>query len=371
MFEMAIRKKEKAKNKLHMASQYRDNTFEILKARHDNFSFNKAIDTKNKMFKTMHFEGILKHPLQPNMIIYGKKRLVDMNRTAARFAPRMADNQSFAKRVPTRGTATAKMSRLASRTNTSTFHSRHSTLPFNAKNRVQSQQLSKRNYSIWKNAPRLTQGGIVIGDLSNQPMLEDSGIDARTGINLTEDLLSTSQRRDDSLREVRPKKIIPLNLMNTGNIRGKAEGETSSSGARSKNVSRFLEHYQSPYSKRKLHMSTGFRFRTGKVAYGSPDRNEYDDGKYHHVEDEILKEHPEHEEDTITGAGRAASHLSDEEAKQDQPQYIYIIPDGIDLITDKYKVFKQDLRAYVDNMLPNKEEIEKKYPYLSRKEKSK
>jgi hypothetical protein len=57
-----------------MQTQYRDNTFEILKARHDNFSFKKAIDTKNKMFKTMNFEGILEHPLQPNLIIYGKTR---------------------------------------------------------------------------------------------------------------------------------------------------------------------------------------------------------------------------------------------------------------------------------------------------------
>ena len=71
MFEMAFQRK---KHSAALQNQYRDNTFEILKTRHDNFSFKKAIDTKNKMYSTMNFEGILEHPLQPNLIIYGKKR---------------------------------------------------------------------------------------------------------------------------------------------------------------------------------------------------------------------------------------------------------------------------------------------------------
>lgn len=73
MFEMAFGRPKKSSP---LQPQYRDNTFEILKARHDNFSFKKAIDTKNKMYNTMNFEGILEHPLQPNLIIYGKKRRV-------------------------------------------------------------------------------------------------------------------------------------------------------------------------------------------------------------------------------------------------------------------------------------------------------
>mmetsp|Transcript_26225 Transcript_26225/g.26126 ORF Transcript_26225/g.26126 Transcript_26225/m.26126 type:complete len:110 (-) Transcript_26225:854-1183(-) len=28
------------------------------------------------MYKTMNFEGILEHPLQPNLVIYGRKRLI-------------------------------------------------------------------------------------------------------------------------------------------------------------------------------------------------------------------------------------------------------------------------------------------------------
>lgn len=46
-----------------------------------------AIETKNKMYKTMHFENILQHPLKPNLIIYGKTRKYEvdstMNRTGA------------------------------------------------------------------------------------------------------------------------------------------------------------------------------------------------------------------------------------------------------------------------------------------------
>lgn len=55
----------------------------------------------------------------------------------------------------------------------------------------------------------------------------------------------------------------------------------------------------------------------------------------------------------------------------EEKQYIYILPDGIDILKDKYKIYKQDIRPYIDSMLPDKEEIEKKYPYLSKKEKIK
>jgi len=74
MFENAHIRKKKT-GILH--TQYRDNTFEILKTRHDNFYFKKAIDTKNKMYTTMNYEGILENPLQPNLIIYGKRRKVN------------------------------------------------------------------------------------------------------------------------------------------------------------------------------------------------------------------------------------------------------------------------------------------------------
>lgn len=54
-----------------------------------------------------------------------------------------------------------------------------------------------------------------------------------------------------------------------------------------------------------------------------------------------------------------------------QKQYIYVIPDGIDILKDKYKILKQDIQCYIDLMLPDKDEIEKKYPYLTMKEKIK
>ena len=52
-----------------------------------------------------------------------------------------------------------------------------------------------------------------------------------------------------------------------------------------------------------------------------------------------------------------------------ETQIIYIIPDGINILKSKYKIHKINLKPYIDSMLPNKEEIEKKYPYLSKKEK--
>ena len=57
--------------------------------------------------------------------------------------------------------------------------------------------------------------------------------------------------------------------------------------------------------------------------------------------------------------------------KTNQKQYIYVIPDGIDILKDKYRILKQDIQCYIDLMLPDKEEIERKYPYLTMKEKIK
>ena len=37
---------------------YKEITFDTLKERHDNFSFEKVLKTKNEVYNTMHFQGI-------------------------------------------------------------------------------------------------------------------------------------------------------------------------------------------------------------------------------------------------------------------------------------------------------------------------
>lgn len=44
-----------------------------MKERHDNFFFDKAIETKNKIHDTMHFQGILKNPNTPKLILFQKQ----------------------------------------------------------------------------------------------------------------------------------------------------------------------------------------------------------------------------------------------------------------------------------------------------------
>ena len=52
---------------------YRNITFDTLKERHDNFSFNKAVNTKQKMHDTMHFTNLLEDPTDPKMVIFKKQ----------------------------------------------------------------------------------------------------------------------------------------------------------------------------------------------------------------------------------------------------------------------------------------------------------
>ena len=55
-----------------MRKFYRNITFDTLKERHDNFSFNKAIKTKQITHDTMHFQNLLNKPTDPVMVIYKK-----------------------------------------------------------------------------------------------------------------------------------------------------------------------------------------------------------------------------------------------------------------------------------------------------------
>ena len=49
---------------------YKEITFDTLKERHDNFSFEKVLKTKNEVYNTMHFQGIREH--NPNLILFMK-----------------------------------------------------------------------------------------------------------------------------------------------------------------------------------------------------------------------------------------------------------------------------------------------------------
>lgn len=55
-----------------LSKYYRNITFDTLKERHDNFSFQKAIDTKHQIYDTMHFKGLIKDPINPKLMIFRK-----------------------------------------------------------------------------------------------------------------------------------------------------------------------------------------------------------------------------------------------------------------------------------------------------------
>ena len=55
-----------------LRGHYKDITFDTLKERHDNFSFDKVITTKHKVYDTMHFEKITTHPTNPDLLIFKK-----------------------------------------------------------------------------------------------------------------------------------------------------------------------------------------------------------------------------------------------------------------------------------------------------------
>jgi hypothetical protein len=55
------------------SKHYRDINFDTLRDRHDNFSFQKVIQMKNKLNDTMHFSGILENPITPKLILFQRQ----------------------------------------------------------------------------------------------------------------------------------------------------------------------------------------------------------------------------------------------------------------------------------------------------------
>ena len=56
-----------------LRGHYKDITFDTLKERHDNFSFDKVITTKHKVYDTMHFEKMTSNPTNPDLLIFKKQ----------------------------------------------------------------------------------------------------------------------------------------------------------------------------------------------------------------------------------------------------------------------------------------------------------
>ena len=56
---------------------YKDITFDTLKERHDNFCFEKVLQTKNQIYDTMHFTGIVERPNNPSLVLFKKQAQQD------------------------------------------------------------------------------------------------------------------------------------------------------------------------------------------------------------------------------------------------------------------------------------------------------
>ena len=62
-----------SREKKNFYNNYKDITFDTLKERHDNFSIDKVIQTKNQVYNTLHFQGIQKRPNDPKLILFMKQ----------------------------------------------------------------------------------------------------------------------------------------------------------------------------------------------------------------------------------------------------------------------------------------------------------
>ena len=61
---------------------YRDNTFDVLRNRHDNFYFKKIIETRKEFYDKMFtLEGILAHPTAPKFQIKKSTQLHEIKST--------------------------------------------------------------------------------------------------------------------------------------------------------------------------------------------------------------------------------------------------------------------------------------------------
>ena len=76
---------------------YRNITFDTLKERHDNFSFNKAVRTQQALNDTIAFQKILENPNDPRIVIFkaAKEDNGDVSYMNERYQDTRADRESF------------------------------------------------------------------------------------------------------------------------------------------------------------------------------------------------------------------------------------------------------------------------------------
>jgi hypothetical protein len=212
--------------------------------------------------------------------------------------------------------------------------------------RVQSQKIARRPSTINQdNSSRHRIGRINIKKNENKNLS-----------NLTDDLISQNKENAEKFVEYRSRKVIPLNMTNIGNMNA-ADDTTNGAG---KTLMRFQDAYTSPYSQK--HTGPGaktqyfnLRNRTklsNRVGFFQPIINPNKRNMSHSAYNDAVLSPDQHLPEVIETENESQNAFIDK-------QLIYIIPDGIDIIKDKYKIYKRDIKPYIDNMLPNKEEIEK------------
>jgi hypothetical protein len=174
--------------------------------------------------------------------------------------------------------------------------------------------------------------------------------------NLTDDLFTQNKENAENFVEYRSRKVIPLNMTNIGNM---SAAEDTSNGA-GKNLMRFQDAYTSPYSQQHTGLGAkpqyfNLRNRTklsNRVGFFQPIANPSKRNMSYSAYSDAVLIPDQHLPQVVETENESQNAINDK-------QLIYIIPDGVDIIKDKYKIYKRDIKPYIDNMLPNKEEIEK------------
>jgi len=247
---------------------------------------------------------------------------------------------------------------------------------------IQSQKVDRRNKTLSMKPFQHTN--MLMQNMYKTNRTKFGKPDLKSTYNLTEDMLSQGA---DCSSEYAPKRVIPLNLMNSGNIRGTSITEKPAPTL-IKNVNRFQENYLSPYSQKQFQLTNvgGQQFRFGKrnknnrrVFQNRAESFDYGSAHKSYLQDKLSDIKSTHHNRTnlnsraATGTdilheethedGSFAGNCTDTQGGKvaDEKHYIYLIPDGIDLVKDNYKIYKEDIMPYIraTGWLP-KTDIEKK-----------
>lgn len=81
--------KEESEQLKLFRKQYKNISFDTLKHRHDNFSFEKTMETRPKIYNSIHWQGIYEHSQNPDIVIFPKLKaepIFDIQRVGASIA---------------------------------------------------------------------------------------------------------------------------------------------------------------------------------------------------------------------------------------------------------------------------------------------